>query len=226
VRILVEDTGVGIAPASVDRLFTPFDRLGAEHGGIEGTGLGLALSQKLAEAMGGTIGVRSRVGAGSTFWVELAAGAMQQLHPAPGLDTDAPHEAAEGATPERTVLYIEDSLPNFRLVERIFARMRGVHLISAMQGRLGLELAQRHRPDLILLDINLPDIPGTEVLSRLREDPELRETPVVVISANAMTDQVRAVETRGVHAYLTKPFDVSAFVELTERLLDRVGDMP
>jgi PAS domain S-box-containing protein len=220
-RIRVADTGDGIPPEMVGRLFTPFDRLGAEHQGIEGTGLGLALSRKLSEAMGGTMGVESTPGAGTTFWIELAEAALPAPHSDATLHLGLPDTDAIPCSLGRTVLYIEDNLPNCRLVERIFDRMQGVRLIPAMQGRLGIELAQRHLPDLILLDMNLPDLPGAEVLRLLRQHPALRDTPVVVISANAMTDQIRYSEESGVHAHLTKPFNLVDFIEVTERLLRR-----
>jgi PAS domain S-box-containing protein len=216
-RISVTDTGPGISPALRARLFQPFDRLGAEQSGVEGTGLGLTLSKRLVEAMGGTISVESVEGEGSTFWVEL-------------VHTDAPaqrEERSERDAPELatfskhsgTVLYIEDNLSNLRLVERVMARYSGVRLIPAMLGRLGLELARQHRPDMILLDLHLPDISGEQVLRELRADPELQRTPVIVLSADATPGQVERLVAAGARAYLTKPLDVRQLLVLVDEAL-------
>ena len=223
-RIAVRDTGPGIAADKLDRLFTPFERLGAEQTGVEGTGIGLALSMRLVEAMGGTIEVRSTVDPvdhGSVFTVELplANAPVARLEPARA-SADIP--MIEPAT-TRTVLYIEDNLPNLQLIERILAARRGVTLLSALQGRLGLELAHLHLPDLILLDLHLPDISGTEVLRRLRDDPATRDIPVVVISADATSGQIDRLTSAGAYAYLTKPFDVRQLLGIVDDILRDVG---
>src|SRR3989475_278524 len=221
IRISVQDTGPGIAPALRERLFQPFDRLGAEQHGVEGTGLGLALSKRLVEAMGGTIGVESVPSAGSTFWVEF----LRAESPIDRLARTEPSPAVLAAPAERdgTVLYIEDNLSNLRLVERTLALRPGVKLIPAMQGRLGLALAQQHRPDLILLDLHLPDISGEQVLRELQGDPGLRQTPVVVLSADATPGQVQRLLAAGVRAYLTKPLDVRQLLALLDEVLRTGG---
>ena len=221
IRISVKDTGPGIAPALRERLFQPFDRLGAEQHGVEGTGLGLALSKRLVEAMGGTIGVESVPSAGSTFWVEF----LRAESPIDRLARTEPSPAVLAAPAERdgTVLYIEDNLSNLRLVERTLALRPGVKLIPAMQGRLGLALAQQHRPDLILLDLHLPDISGEQVLRELQGDPGLRQTPVVVLSADATPGQVQRLLAAGVRAYLTKPLDVRQLLALLDEVLRTGG---
>src|SRR5207245_2374702 len=168
VRVKVSDTGMGISREKMDRLFVPFDRLGAEQKGIEGTGLGLALSKRLVEAMGGILGAESMEGRGSTFWAEFARAQMPVHAPEPETQAAVLNEARE-ASLTRTVLCIEDNLSNFELVRHSLARMPGIRLLPAMQGQLGLELAREHQPDLVLLDLHLPDIPGDEVLRRLRE---------------------------------------------------------
>jgi signal transduction histidine kinase/CheY-like chemotaxis protein len=212
-RVSVRDTGPGIASARMPALFEPFERLGAEAGSIEGTGLGLALARRLVEAMGGAIGVDSTEGQGSSFWLDLAVieSPVAAFERVDGGSAWAPTEA-----PERTLLLIEDNLSNLRLVERILKARPGVGLLSAMQGGLGLELARQHRPDLILLDLHLPDIPGDEVLHRLRADPATREIPIVVVSADATEGRIRRLRDSGATAYLTKPLDVAELLRLVD----------
>lgn len=217
-RINVTDTGPGIAPEKMERLFKPFERLDVDQTGIEGSGLGLALSKRLAEAMGGTLGVESSVGRGSTFWVELplVEDWVKQLDgsedaPAP-VKFDAPQAA-------RVVLYVEDNLSNLKLIERLVAHRSEVRLVPAMQGRLGLDLAREHRPHLVLLDLHLPDMPGEEFLLRLRAMPETREIPVVVISADATPGQTERLLASGARAYLTKPLDVEKFLAILDEAL-------
>ncbi len=218
-RISVRDTGPGIPPEQMERLFIPFDRLGAEQTGVEGTGLGLTLSKRLVELMDGTLGVDSTVGQGSTFWVEMALAESSVAR----LDQDLKNVLAPAASPAsketRTVLYIEDNLSNLELLQRLLAHRPGIRLLPAMQGRLGLELAREHRPDLILLDLHLPDVQGDEVLRRLREDPETRRIPVVIISADAMPVQINRLMAAGARAYLTKPLDIKKFLDLLYEIL-------
>ncbi|MGH7617243.1 MAG: MHYT domain-containing protein [Gemmatimonadaceae bacterium] len=219
-RIVVEDTGRGLAPEQIARLFTPFDRLGAEATGVEGTGLGLALSQRLAEAMGGTIGVRSVAGVGSTFWVELPRAENPLSRLTPDAVAAPPADPIDGPRVMRTVLYVEDNLSNLTLVQRILAPRGDITLIPAMQGGLALELARLHQPDLILLDLHLPDIPGEDVLRQLRQAADCRHIPVVVLSADATPGQVERLVRLGAAAYVTKPLDVRPFMTLLDRALD------
>ncbi len=218
-RIRVTDTGPGIPAAFQARLFTPFDRLGAEQRGPEGTGLGLALSKRLVEAMGGMLGVESAVGEGSTFWVELplTASPEERLGGVPA----EPVAVESAPRPAVTILYVEDNLSNLRLVERVLARRPEVTLLPAMQGRLGLDLAREHRPALILLDLHLPDVPGYEVLRHLQGDPRTRDIPVIVISADATPGQVQRLKDSGARAYLTKPLDVKELLALLDALVNR-----
>lgn len=211
VVITVADTGRGIPPELVDRLFTPFDRLGVEAvSSEEGTGLGLVLSRHLAVAMGGSLDVVSRPGEGSTFTVTLplAGDPTEHLERSGGMA----HVAVSGDLDGGTVLYIEDNLANLSLVERILSRRPGLRLLVAMQGRMGLDLAVQHRPDLVLLDLDLPDIPGWEVLTELRTDGRTATTPVVVVSADASPGQIRRLRETGADGYLTKPLDVGEFL--------------
>lgn len=215
-RITVSDTGPGIAPALQARLFTPFDRLGAEAKGVEGTGLGLTLSKRLVEAMGGVIGVESAEGQGSRFWVELP----EADAPITQLGTEGRDATIAPSSDERgTLVYIEDNLSNVQLVERILAYRPGVRLIPAMQGRLGLELAREHHPDAILLDLHLPDIPGDQILRMIRADQELRRTPTIILSADATPGQIKRLLDAGADDYLTKPLDVQRFLAIVDRVL-------
>jgi signal transduction histidine kinase/ActR/RegA family two-component response regulator len=217
-RAFVADNGIGIPRELLHRLFSPFDRLGAERTGVEGTGLGLALSKRLVEAMQGKIGVESAPGRGSIFWVELPLSDRQDGAPeteaAPQVAADARRTAVE-----RLVLYVEDNLPNFNLIERILQHRPHVRLLPAMQGGLGLELAREHHPDLILLDVHLPDISGDVVLRRLQNDPRTREIPVVMISADATPHMAEQTLEAGASAYLTKPLDVPHFLQVLDMTL-------
>lgn len=213
-RICVRDTGRGIPAARLDRLFTPFERLGAEQTGMEGTGIGLALSKRLAELMDGRIGCESAVDYGSLFWVDLpTAVAPSESHAASQLDQ---RETANALPAEWTVLHIEDNLLNLRLIERILAQRPQTRIIPAMQGHLGLELAREHQPHLIMLDLHLPDLPGVEVLERLRNDPRTSATPIVVIGADATEGRIQRLIESGVQGYLTKPLNVKQFFAIID----------
>jgi CheY-like chemotaxis protein len=215
VCIEVADTGAGMSAEQVARLFTPFERLGADDGPVAGTGLGLALSKGLVEAMGGRLVAESELGSGSVFRVELNATANP--HAAVEAD-DQPELAARSRVGEHhyTVLYIEDNLSNLKLVDRILEERDDIRLISAMLGGLGLELAREHRPDLVLLDLHLPDIQGDVVLTRLQADPVFNGTPVIVLSADATKGRIDRLLEAGATAYLPKPIDVSRFIELID----------
>jgi CheY-like chemotaxis protein len=219
-RIRVTDQGLGIAPEQRDQLFVPFARLGAEHSGIEGTGLGLALSQRLARAMGGALSLERTGADGSTFCVDLqpAANPLASL-PIVAARGDLGAADAYGAA---TLLYVEDNLANLTLVETILLPRPAWRLIPALQGRLGLELAAEHAPDVVLLDLHLPDMHGRDVLRHLRADPRTASTPVIVISADATPKTVEGLLADGADAFLTKPLDVRAFLATVERLIARV----
>ena len=219
VRILVQDTGPGIPADKLPRLFTPFDRLGAEQTDIQGTGMGLALSKRLAEAMGGSLTAHSVEGQGSTFTLELAlAEDPLERYEQTSLAPPAPsHDHGSGQ--ERTVLYVEDNPSNLRLIERVLGQRGGVRLLTATQGQLVHDLARQHQPDLILLDQHLPDMAGEEVLGRLRADPHTAHLPVVVVSADATAGQIQRLLAAGATHYLTKPLDVTRFLEVVDELL-------
>ncbi len=223
-RISVADTGPGIRPEQMDRLFAPFDRLDAAQTDVEGTGIGLMLSKNLAEAMDGALTVESVAGRGSTFSVDLprAEGPVERferLQPvAPAVAKDEPEPTPRDG-PARKVLYIEDNPSNLRLIERILARRTDVEMLSAMQGRFGIELARQHQPTLILLDLHLPDISGEEILRRLCEDPLTSMIPVVILTADATAGQVQRLLSAGAAAYLTKPLDVSKLLSVVDEML-------
>jgi signal transduction histidine kinase/ActR/RegA family two-component response regulator len=212
--IHVADTGAGMSAEQLAKLFEPFERLGAEQGTVEGTGLGLALSRRLAEAMGATLEVDSEPGRGSTFSIALATVAAPELA---GEEHD--ERAAVSIRGERKILYIEDNLANLRLVEVVLARHPGVTFLPAMQGTIGLDLAREHRPDIVLLDLHLPDLQGDKVLIRLKAEPATRETPVVVLSADASPGQIRRLREAGAAAFLTKPIDVHELLDVVGRWL-------
>jgi PAS domain S-box-containing protein len=224
-RIEVIDTGIGIAPGFLPRVFEPFDRLGAETTEIEGTGLGLALSKRLIEAMGGKISVDSAIGEGTTFGMELP------VVPAPSAPRRAPGGQSPVASlrapgPARSVLYVEDNPSNIKLVESILAARPEVTLIVATLGGLAVELAREHRPALVLLDLNLPDISGEEVLRRLRGDARTAEIPVVITSADATPGHIKRLRQAGADDYLTKPFGIEGFLAVIDHgpTVQRAGE--
>lgn len=218
-RIKVRDTGPGINEANLNRLFIPFERLGAEQTGVEGTGLGLALSKRLLEMMGGSIGVENNSDRGSTFWMELPTvqDPVEEINVVMDNLSAAPPPGP--LTRDRIVLYVEDNLSNITLIEHIMVHRPHVKLLAAMQGRLGLDLAREHRPDLILLDLHLPDISGEDVLTGLRAQPELKDIPVIVISADATRGRIERLMSMGVLDYLPKPLDIKRFLKLLDACL-------
>jgi CheY-like chemotaxis protein len=215
-RIKVSDTGAGIPSQKLQLLFTPFERLGAEGTAVEGTGLGLALSRGLAEAMGGSLGVVSEVDRGSTFWIELAP--TDEREPSAASEPSC-RAAIRTLSRAATVLYIEDNSANVRLLQRVLDRRPGITLLHSPQGQAGIALAADRRPDMIFLDMHLPDVPGDEVLRQLWCDPELRQIPVVVLSADATPGQIRRVMASGAMAYLTKPLQLEQVLETVDRIL-------
>ena len=224
VRISVEDTGAGLAPDKLSQLFQPFNRLGQEGSGEEGTGIGLVMSKRLVELMKGVIGVESRVGVGSVFWFELL------LAPAPQPAAAGVESALTVADPEptagplRTVLYVEDNPANLALVEQLIARRSDLQLLTAVNGTLGIALARTAQPDLILMDINLPGISGIEVLKILRDDPATAHILIVALSANAMPRDIQRGLEAGFFRYLTKPIKLNEFMETLDVALEVSAD--
>ena len=214
-RIEVHDTGLGLAPDQLAQLFQPFNRLGQEAGAEEGTGIGLVVSKRLVELMGGEIGVQSKVGEGSVFWIELnSTGALPLPEPESAAQAGPPNPTQlPVAQHVYTVLCIEDNPANLMLVERLLARRPDVHLLTARDGLGGIEIARSARPDVILMDINLPGISGLEALRRLAEDAATAHIPVIALSANAMPRDIERGMKAGFFRYLTKPIRVSEFMD-------------
>jgi CheY-like chemotaxis protein len=220
VRISVRDTGAGLPPEKMTQLFQPFNRLGQEGSAEEGTGIGLVMSKRVVELMKGVIGVESTVGLGSVFWFELL------LAPAPGPAAACaestiivqPRDATGAA--QRTLLYVEDSPANLMLVQQLLARRSDIRLLTAVNGTLGVDLARTCRPEVILMDINLPGISGIDALKILRQDPDTAHIPIVALSANAMQSDVRKGLEAGFFCYLTKPIKVNELMETIDVALE------
>ncbi|HTK16209.1 MAG TPA: ATP-binding protein, partial [Acidimicrobiia bacterium] len=216
VRTRVHDTGRGIAPEHLGRLFFPFDRLGAETTGTPGAGLGLALTKGLVESMGGAIGVDTTLGAGSTFWFDLPSGGLHQ----PAVEAAVDSQSQILPTPGRaTVVVVDDNEANLDLLRRVLARRPGIRAVFARDGAQALALVFAEVPDLVLLDMRLPLIEGGEVLRRIKADPRTADVSVVVLSGVADSESVRRTRLDGADGYLTKPFDVHELLDLTDRLL-------
>ena len=220
IRICVKDSGDGLTPDKLTQLFQPFNRLGQEANVEEGTGIGLVVCKRLIELMGGVIGVESTVGKGSVFWIDLNLTAEPQ--PAAGAaEPSASAEAPVRADAQmRTLLYVEDNPANLMLVEDLIARLPDIRLLSARDGHRGIEIARTSRPDVILMDINLPGISGITALRILAEDPATAHIPVIALSANAMPHDIEKGLEAGFFRYLTKPIKVNEFMDTLDVTLN------
>jgi PAS domain S-box-containing protein len=217
VEVAVHDSGIGMTEQQLGALFEPYNRLGRESSGIEGTGIGLVISRRLSELMGGTLDATSRAGVGSTFTLRLpAAGPLSLPTPAP-LSTDVPL-----AYHQRRVHYIEDNETNVEVMRGILAQRPQVVLTVSTLGLDGLDAVRRERPDLILLDMQLPDISGLELLRHLKQDDHHGDIPVVVVSADATPLHIEQALTLGAAHYVTKPVAVADFLALLDRTLDAI----
>src|SRR3977135_3715429 len=220
IRISVKDTGAGLAPEKLAQRFQPFNRLGQEASSEEGTGIGLVVTKRLVELMGGVIGVESGGGVGSVFWIELNSAS------APSFVDDSYEPAApartqvEAGAARRTLLYVEDNPANLKLVEQLIARRPDIRLLTAVDGKLGIDLARASRPEVILMDINLPGISGTDAMMILREDPATAHIPVLALSANAIPGDIKAGLKAGFFRYLTKPIKGNEFMEALDVALE------
>jgi CheY-like chemotaxis protein len=212
VRISVEDSGEGLSPTDIAQLFQPFNRLGRAATAEEGTGIGLVVCKRLVELMGGVIGVESTVGTGSVFWIELNL--TTEPDPASIADGVVAVTREQTPSPERrhTLLYVEDNPANLMLVEDLIARRDDIRLLTAKDGNRGIEIARASRPDVILMDINLPGISGIQAMRILADDPSTAHIPVVALSANAVPRDIERGLEAGFFRYLTKPIKVNEFM--------------
>ena len=222
-RICIVDTGIGLSEQQQQQLFQPFNRLGAEQGEQEGTGIGLVITKRIIELMSGLVGVESRQGEGSTFWIELDS-TVGSDNMSSGPVNDSMPQGHAHVDAQRTVLYVEDNPANLRLVAHLLARRPSVKLLSAHTGDLGLDLARSKLPDLVIMDINLPGMDGFEVRARMRMFPETREIPVIALSANAMPRDIEKGLAAGFERYLTKPIQVDEFMRSIDDFLFHEGD--
>jgi len=224
-RINVVDTGRGILSDKQDDLFKPFERLGLEAGPIEGTGIGLTITKKIIELLSGQIGFESEEGKGSTFWVDVpmsekqdAGVAIEKMATSPGKMI----EKLDETNSQYTILYVEDNPDNMKLMEMIIGRIGNTRLLTAYNAELGLDLAKNERPDLILMDINLPGMNGIEALQQLQKTSETKDIPVIAITAAAMVKEVEDGLKAGFKDYITKPIKVPEFMQIIEKNLDSI----
>ena len=220
IRICVKDTGAGLSPEKLAKLFQPFNRLGQETNGEEGTGIGLVVCKRLIELMGGVIGVESTVGEGSVFWIELNLTAEPQ--PAAGIakHTAVAQTQVQSNAQLHTLLYVEDNPANLMLVEDLIARRPDIRLMSANNGNQGIEIARASQPDVILMDINLPGISGIKAMRILAKDPATAHIPVIALSANAIPRDIEKGLEAGFFRYLTKPIKVNEFMDTLDEALN------
>jgi CheY-like chemotaxis protein len=213
IRICVKDSGEGLSADKLAQLFQPFNRLGQEANVVEGTGIGLVTTKRLTELMKGVIGVESTVGVGSVFWIELNLTAEPQPAAGAAESTAVARAQVHADAQSRSLLYVEDNPANLMLVEDLIARRPDIRLLTARDGNRGIEIARASRPDVILMDINLPGISGIKALRILAEDPTTAHIPVVALSANAIPHDIAKGLEAGFFRYLTKPIKVHEFMD-------------
>ena len=220
IRVSIRDTGAGLPPEKLAQLFQPFNRLGQEASAEEGTGIGLVVTKRLVELMGGAIGVESAVGVGSVFWVEFNSACAPSFTKAVPEPAASAQTQVESGTPRRTLLYVEDNPANLKLVQQLVARRADMRLLTAVNGNLGIELAHSAQPEVILMDINLPGMSGTQAMKILRKDPATAHIPVIAVSANAIPHDIERGLEAGFFRYLTKPIKVNEFMEALDVALE------
>ena len=213
IRISVRDTGIGLAPEQLAQLFQPFNRLGKEASAEEGTGIGLVVTKRLVELMGGSIGADSVVGVGSVFWIEFSLTSEPQFAALEAEHVSTTRPPLLAGAPLRTLLYVEDNPANLELVEQLIARRADLRLLTAADGNLGIEFARAYLPEVILMDINLPGLSGIEAMKILRADPLTAHIPIIALSANAVPGDIEKGLEAGFFNYITKPIKVNQFMD-------------
>lgn len=222
-RITVQDTGIGLSPVQLSQLFQPFNRLGQESKTEDGTGIGLVVTKRLVELMGGEIGVASTVGIGSVFWIELKlAEGISHIVPGETGKTGAAARNEPAGDAQPSLLYVEDNPANLKLIQEIISLHTDLSLLTAADGHLGFELARAHKPQVILMDINLPGMSGNDVLIKLRTDPQTAHIPVIALTANAMPRDIEKGLALGFFRYLTKPINIGELLEALDSALKEV----
>jgi signal transduction histidine kinase len=220
-RVSIVDTGTGIPEEEHEYIFEPFSRLGAEMTDIEGTGVGLTISKKIIELMGGAIGFESAAGKGSTFWIDIpltVPGEVTETEEAKEPDSGNESSDAADHIGDLKIIYIEDNPDNLFLMEKVVSRFSGAKLISAFTAELGIDLAEKEMPDVILMDINLPGINGFDALKKIQLNPALKSIPVIAISADAMDKSIKRGYKQGFRAYFTKPIKIQQILEELEKI--------
>jgi CheY-like chemotaxis protein len=217
-RISVVDNGIGIPASKRDKVFEPFQRAGQETGPIEGTGIGLTISKRLAEMMEGRVGFSSEVDHGSEFWIDIPIDQRATEDVAPLAKTPSPSSLSTSEVVHK-VVYIEDNPSNIAFMRDLLADLPGIELVTAPSAEIGLELVRAHRPRVVIMDINLPGMSGLEAMERLREWPETKEIPVIGLSAAALVKDTSRAQSAGFHRYLTKPVKVAELLDVLEELL-------
>ena len=219
IRVSVHDTGAGLSPEQLRQLFQPFNRLGKEASAEEGTGIGLVMTKRLVELMGGRIGADSTVGDGSIFWIELA---LTNAHPSMAHEDEQmglARPSVPADSPLHTLLYVEDNPANLELVEQLIARRTDLRLLTAADGIIGIEFARAYQPELILMDINLPGLSGIEAMKILHADPSTAHIPIIALSANAVPRDIEKGLEAGFCSYITKPIKVLEFMAALDAAL-------
>ncbi|MDO8176813.1 MAG: PAS domain-containing protein [Undibacterium sp.] len=215
-RIAVADTGAGILAERIAELFLPFNRLDAQYSEVEGTGIGLTITRQLVELMGGTVGVDSQVGAGTTFWIELPSETLTETYSRAEVTSAGGTPLADSHTREHLILCIDDNPVNLKLIAQMLGTRRHIHLITAHTPQLGIELALARRPELILLDINMPSMNGYQVLEIFKANKSLQAIPVIAVTANALARDIERGRAAGFTKYLTKPLDLGEFLKIID----------
>ena len=220
-RISVVDNGIGIPLEHQGALFSPFERLGHELGQIDGSGIGLSITKQIVEMLGGQIGFESEHEKGSTFWVDIGLSDQQSVDPSE-INVSEITEMNDSER-KRTVLYIEDNEDSVHLVKAIVAQIGNIKLLTAENATIGYDISTSKKPDLILMDINLPGMNGLQALKRLQRTIETRDIPVIAVTSNTQVKDIEEGLKAGFKAYITKPIQVTEFIHTIDETLNRTG---